>query len=466
MHSAMAEVAPKTLPSGGRVVSGAVSVAQSGASMTVNQSTLKAIIEWKRFDIGRDAAVRFNQPDSSAIALNRVTGTAPSEIYGRLQANGQVFLVNPQGILFGPTAQVNVGSLAASTMSIADPDFKAGRYLFARKTGAAQVVNQGTIMAGEGGYVSLLAPSVRNEGVITARLGSVAMAAGDKVALNLSGNGLVDIKVDGATVKSLVENRHMIIAEGGTVYMDARAAGKLAGAVVSNSGTVQAASLHIRDGVVRLAPEVKAAQPQGRELAFSGSAMSLSGGNVAPAPAPAPAPIPAPAPKAIALQATPSGMLLLPITVPVAGKTYDNSGAAMSGGVLVGGSLVASGSITTGGTAIKSGNLTVGGNLSTSGSGYATTGGSLTLNGGPITVSSGYPAGGSVTLGGSLTNTGVTLVGTSSLTTGGSLTLFNGAPTMTGADLSASSGSLVARSGGIVAPTGSLTTNGALITRN
>ncbi|SNT23981.1 filamentous hemagglutinin family N-terminal domain-containing protein, partial [Noviherbaspirillum humi] len=249
---AQAQVASNALPTGGQVSAGSANIAQSGSAMTVTQSTPKAILNWNSFDIGPSASVTFNQPSRDAVALNRVVGVSPSQIQGQLNANGQIFLVNPQGILFGPTAQVNVGGLAASTLSISDADFLSGNYRFERNGSTASVVNQGRLTAADAGYIALLAPEVINEGVITARLGTVAMAAGEAISLDFRGDGVLGVSVDAATVKTLVENRQMVIAEGGTVYLSAKAAGALGGVMVSNSGTVKATSLVNRGGMIRL----------------------------------------------------------------------------------------------------------------------------------------------------------------------------------------------------------------------
>src|SRR5688572_9273344 len=170
------------LPAGGTVSAGGASIAGSAGTMTINQSTQNVAINWQSFSIGQTEAVQFVQPTSSSVALNRVLGADPSTILGSLSANGKVFLVNPNGILFGKGAQVNVAGLVASTMNIADADFMAGRYKFAG-AGNGAVVNQGAINA-DGGYVALLGASVSNEGVITARLGTVALAAGSATTLD------------------------------------------------------------------------------------------------------------------------------------------------------------------------------------------------------------------------------------------------------------------------------------------
>src|SRR5205814_1821422 len=158
--------------------------------LQVDQGTNKAILQWDNFSIGSSAWVNFSQPSASSVALNRVTGTNPSEIFGRLTANGQVFLTNPNGVLFGPSASVDVGGLFATTLSISDADFLAGRYNFVNNGGAGTVVNQGVITAN--GYAALAGPQVRNEGIIVAHAGTVALAAGDRVSLDMIGDGLIN----------------------------------------------------------------------------------------------------------------------------------------------------------------------------------------------------------------------------------------------------------------------------------
>ena len=115
------------LPSGGSVAAGAATLSSGANTLTVNQSSQNAVLNWQSFSIAQGEAVRFAQPNSSSVALNRVTGPDPSSILGSLSANGKVFLVNPNGILFGANAQVNVGGLVASTLNISDADFMAAR---------------------------------------------------------------------------------------------------------------------------------------------------------------------------------------------------------------------------------------------------------------------------------------------------------------------------------------------------
>jgi filamentous hemagglutinin family protein len=121
------------LPAGGQVVGGSASISQAnGQTLNVNQSSNRAIINWKGFSINVNELVKFNQPSSSSVILNRVTGVDPSSILGQLVANGRVFVVNPNGILFGPKATVDVAGLLATTLNTKDTDFMAGKFTFAQ----------------------------------------------------------------------------------------------------------------------------------------------------------------------------------------------------------------------------------------------------------------------------------------------------------------------------------------------
>ncbi|MHB1092944.1 two-partner secretion domain-containing protein [Thiobacillus sp.] len=243
------------LPVGGVVAAGSAAVTTGTGGMTVNQSSQNAVLNWQSFNIGQGEAVRFVQPNSSSVALNRVIGADPSSILGSLTANGKVFLVNPNGILFGAGASVNVGGLVASTRNISDSDFMAGNYRFAG-SGSGAVVNQGSIHA-DGGYVALLGANVSNQGVIAARLGTVALAAGNAVTLDVAGDGLLNVTVDQGAVNALVQNGGMLQADGGQVLMTAQAAGNLLQTVVNNTGVIQAQTIENHNGVIKLVGDMQ-----------------------------------------------------------------------------------------------------------------------------------------------------------------------------------------------------------------
>ena len=238
-------------PTGGQVAAGSASIAGGAGSMTITQTSQNAVLNWQSFSIGASEAVRFIQPNSAAVALNRVLGNDPSSILGSLSANGKVFLVNPNGILFGYGASVNVGGLVASTLDINNSDFMAGRYQFAGAS-TASVVNQSTITAADSGYVALLGANVSNDGVIVAKLGSVILAGGKAMTLDVAGDGLLNLTIDQGAFKALVNNGGLIQADGGNVVLSAQSAGNLLQTVVNNSGIIQAQTIDTKGGVIRL----------------------------------------------------------------------------------------------------------------------------------------------------------------------------------------------------------------------
>ena len=238
-------------PVGGQVVSGAGNVAQAGATTTITQTSQNLALNWQSFNVAPQETVNFVQPTASAIAVNRIFDTSGSQILGHLNANGQVYLVNPNGILFGAGAQVNVGGLVASTLDLHDASLSGNARAFSG-TGTGSIVNQGTINAASGGYVALLGNTVSNQGSITAPLGTIALGAGSAATLNFNGNSLVTMQVDQGVLNSLANNGGLIRAEGGKVIMTAGAKEALLASVVNNTGKIEARSVQSRDGSITL----------------------------------------------------------------------------------------------------------------------------------------------------------------------------------------------------------------------
>ena len=179
--TAFATPAVNALPTGEVVASGTASFDRSVSNqLTVNQSSAKLISNWNSFDIGSAATVNFVQPDAASMALNRIgTGTA-TEIFGKLNANGQVFIVNPAGITFGLGSQVSTGSLLASTMGISDANFLNNNLTFERNGARGQINNLGTLIATEGNVV-FLGTTLQNQRSIQSVNGNILMANGDKL---------------------------------------------------------------------------------------------------------------------------------------------------------------------------------------------------------------------------------------------------------------------------------------------
>jgi filamentous hemagglutinin family protein len=241
----------QSLPTGAEITVGQGSILQTGNTLTITQDTQNLAINWQQFNVGANETVRFAQPNASAIALNRVLGSDPSQIHGAIEANGQVWLLNPNGVLFGNGAQVNVGGLVASTLNISDADFLAGNRTLSG-SGNGHIVNYGNISARDGGYVALLGGQVSNQGVVTARLGTVALASGERVTLDFAGDALLNVSVDEGALGALVDNQELIRADGGRVFMTARASNAVLETVVNNSGIVEARTVEREGGVIKL----------------------------------------------------------------------------------------------------------------------------------------------------------------------------------------------------------------------
>ncbi|TBU95981.1 hypothetical protein DNJ95_07955, partial [Stutzerimonas kirkiae] len=270
------------LPSGGKVIAGQADIGQSGTSLTVNQGSDRAIIDWQSFDIGKDASVRFNQPGAHAAALNRVTGGSRSQILGNLSANGQVYLVNGAGVLFGQSAQVDVGGIVASTLAISNEDFLAGKDRFTlTENSTGEVINQGSITA-TNGTVALLGTSVSNTGSIQADGGNAILAAGREITFAAGADGHLQIAVDASELQLAVHNGGAIVADGGQIVLNAQGANALASAVVSNSGTLQARTVAEREGRVLLLADLDKggrAEVAGTLDASAPAASNPKGGN-------------------------------------------------------------------------------------------------------------------------------------------------------------------------------------------
>ena len=235
----------------GQVTAGNGTITQRGNTTTISQSSTDLSLNWQSFNISSTEVVNFVQLNTSAIAINRILGSSSSSIFGHLNANGQVWLINPNGILFGRGAQVNVGGLTASTLDFDDSTLDSGQRKFAG-AGTGSIVNQGTLTAASGGYVALLGTQVSNRGLIGARLGTVALGAGTAATLTFDGKQLIHLRVDQSTLNDLAENRQLIQADGGRVIMTAGAHDSLLASAVNNSGIIEARGVENHSGSIVL----------------------------------------------------------------------------------------------------------------------------------------------------------------------------------------------------------------------
>jgi filamentous hemagglutinin family protein len=278
-------------PQGGAVKAGAATIQSSGNRVDVVQSSQRAVIDWRSFSIGAREQVHFSQPSAAAATLNRVTGTEASSILGRLTANGTVFLLNPNGILIGPGAKIDVGGLIATTANISNENFMAGRLKFDEVLNRnAVIVNRGEITARAGGLVALVAPGVENSGVIRAELGRVVLASGNAFTLDLFGDRLVSFAVDdrvaarltdvdGKPLAAYVNQAGTILADGGSVLLAASSAKAVLDSAINTSGVVRATSFVARPGEIVLEGGDGAVRVAGT-LDASGRAPGATGGTV------------------------------------------------------------------------------------------------------------------------------------------------------------------------------------------
>jgi len=246
-------------PQGGQVVGGQASISSPMSGRTrIDQASQRAIIDWRNFSIGAGEQVEFRQPGRDAVALNRVTGSDPSTIHGNLTANGQVWLVNPHGVVFGSGARVDVGGLLATTTNIRNEDFLVGRYLFDQPSSNpnARVINRGTIRVGEHGYAALSAAAVENSGTVEAQLGTVVLGGARAFTVDLHGDRLLSYQITAPVDRapeggsSLVSNSGTLNADGGQVLLTARAAKGVIDNVINTTGVIEARSARSMNGEI------------------------------------------------------------------------------------------------------------------------------------------------------------------------------------------------------------------------
>lgn len=256
-------------PEGGQVIAGsAVISSPNTTTVQVNQSSDKAIIDWRSFNISANEKTQFQQPSVNSITLNRIDPTqGASQIFGQLSANGHIILVNQAGIYFGPSARVDVAGIIASTSDISNENFMAGKYSFDQPSKyAGSVINKGTIRAGSAGLVALLGTAVQNDGLIITKTGTVILASGSKFTLDFIGDGLINFAVDapavsqgvdqgGKTLKYGVSNSGKIIANGGHIIMTASAVRGVLRNSINMSGVLVANTVHKKNGVIILSSD-------------------------------------------------------------------------------------------------------------------------------------------------------------------------------------------------------------------
>ena len=252
-------------PTGGQVVAGQAAINGGGtANMQILQGSQNAIINWQDFSIGHNESVSVSQPDENAMLLNHVQGGQVSDIQGSLTANGKIVIVNPNGIVFGKDAKINVHSLIGTTSDINHADFMDGKLHFTNNNATGTIENHGQIhsTAKQNGLVALVAPHVSNHGIITAYLGNVALASGNEFTVDFWGDQLIQFQADPQLAAQLtkaqgsgaiINNTGTIKADGGTIQITAQAAKNVVDNIINLDGVIQAQTVNQKDGVITLA---------------------------------------------------------------------------------------------------------------------------------------------------------------------------------------------------------------------
>ena len=237
-------------PTGGAVSAGQAAIHQAGNITDIRQSSQNAAINWQNFSIGAHETVNFHQPNAQSLTLNRVIGNERSIIDGAMNANGKVFISNPNGMLIGRDAQINVGSLVATTAQISNDDFMNGRYQFTNAKG--EIENLGNITVPQGGVVALIAPIVKHSGTITAPKAHTLLASADSFSITLPDNANFAYTLDKGTLQGLVDNGGAILADGGRVVLTAKGVDSVKKSLIKHTGVIEANTVQNKNGVIEL----------------------------------------------------------------------------------------------------------------------------------------------------------------------------------------------------------------------
>ncbi|MAH05852.1 MAG: hypothetical protein CL561_09860 [Alphaproteobacteria bacterium] len=250
------EASAQNLPYGADIAQGSSTLdyTQENA-LHITQHTQKTVINWESFNIGEGQLTAFHQPNERAVALNRVVGNNidPTQILGRLEANGQIIVLDSNGVFFGPNAQIDVGGLLASTGDINDQSFMQNSTINITNANTdGEIVNHGNINIKDAGIASFVSPTVVNNGYITAKLGNVVLASGAEATVDLYGDGLLEITLDKGQSQDII-NTGLISASGGYVHMEAAAAADIVDNLIVNTGVITANSVSVdKQGVIKL----------------------------------------------------------------------------------------------------------------------------------------------------------------------------------------------------------------------
>ncbi|MBF0622288.1 MAG: filamentous hemagglutinin N-terminal domain-containing protein, partial [Magnetococcales bacterium] len=271
----------QALPQGAEIKSGQASINSNATKMTVTQTSNKAIIDWRSFGIKAEESVNFDM-SASATVLNRVTGNDMSKIFGKLQADGTLILVNANGILFGKSATVDVGNLVATTADINNADFLSGNMVFNLPSSVqnASVINKGNLSVKEHGFAALVAPTVSNSGVIQAQMGQVVLGGADTFTMDFYGDGLMQFELASTGNNGSVDHSGLIAADGGKVLLSAATMEGVVDNVINMDGIIEARAVEQRGGEIILSGGNSGIVSVTGSMDVSGAEAGQTGGTV------------------------------------------------------------------------------------------------------------------------------------------------------------------------------------------
>lgn len=234
------------LPEGADVIAGDIHITTQQHEMRIQQSTQRGIIHYDDFDIGEHETVIFQQPDNQSVTLNRILGHSRSDIFGEMHSNGHIFLLNPNGILFSESSQIDVGGMVASTLDMTDENFNRGHFLFEGDS-SMRIENRGDILS-SGGYIAIIGNDVSNTGNIHSDAGQVGLFSGRQVVIGYD-NETVAYAVSELTDTAHIHNSGTITGDLG-VALDVHSRDQIENRVINNEGIIHASGFALQGGEI------------------------------------------------------------------------------------------------------------------------------------------------------------------------------------------------------------------------
>ena len=234
-------------PEGGNIVDGSGSIDKQGNKTTVTQNSQNLVVDWDSFNVGKTEHVHFEQQSTTDSALNRIYDTRPSEIWGQLTGKGNIWLLNPNGVIFGKTAKVSTGGLVAAGLWMDSADFMSGRYVLNNSRGTGDVSNAGVM---EAKNIGLAGANIENSGTIRAKAGKVSLASGERITVDFAGDGLMGFVTDSIPEGTSIDHSGSI--EAGEVSISIGTVNNIYGGVINTTGVIRATGANDAGGAIDL----------------------------------------------------------------------------------------------------------------------------------------------------------------------------------------------------------------------